>query len=61
LHLRYDDELALLAKGVTVLQGMIDRLMNFDTCYGMKKNVDKTQVMRLPRIKPLAPEFSFKF
>jgi hypothetical protein len=40
--LRYDEEFILLAKGETALQGMIDRLINIGTCYGMEKNSDKT-------------------
>jgi hypothetical protein len=47
--LRCGDDFVLLAKEKAVLQGMIDRLMNIDTCYGMETNVDNTKVMRFPR------------
>ena len=36
--------LLLPVKGETVLQGMIDRLINIGTCYGMEKNLDKTTI-----------------
>jgi hypothetical protein len=42
--LRYGEDFVLLAKGETVLQGMFDRLIDIDTCYGMEKNVDKTTI-----------------
>jgi hypothetical protein len=32
----------MLAKGETVLQGMIDRLIDIGACYGLEKNSDKT-------------------
>jgi hypothetical protein len=33
-------------KEETVLQGMIDRLIEIGRCYGMEMNVEKTKVMR---------------
>jgi len=34
----------LLATGETVLQGMIEKLTDIGTCYGMEKNVDRTTI-----------------
>ena len=33
----------------TVLQGMIDKLIEIGSCYGMEMNVEKTKVMRISR------------
>jgi hypothetical protein len=38
---KYADDLVLLAKEETVLQGMIDRLIG--RCYGMEINVGQTK------------------
>ena len=38
-----------MAKEETVLQGMIDKLIEFGRCYGMEMNVEKTKVMRILR------------
>jgi hypothetical protein len=46
---QYADDLVLLAKEETVLQGMIDRLNGIGRCYGMEMNVEKTEVMRMSR------------
>jgi hypothetical protein len=46
---KYADQLVLLAKEETVLQGMVDRLIEIGTRYGMEMNVDKTTVMRISR------------
>jgi len=46
---KYADELVLMAKGETVLQGMIDKLIEIGRCYGMEINVEKTKVMRISR------------
>jgi hypothetical protein len=46
---KYADELVLLAKEETVLQGMIDKLIEIRRCYGMKMNVTNTKVMRTSR------------
>jgi hypothetical protein len=46
---KYADELVLLAKEETVLQGMTDRLIKIGRGYGMEKNVEKTMVMRISR------------
>jgi hypothetical protein len=43
---KYADDLVLLAKEETVLQGMIDRLIEIGRRYGMEINVEKTKVMR---------------
>jgi hypothetical protein len=39
------DDLVLMAKEETVLQGMIDKLIDIGRCYGMEMNVEKTKVM----------------
>jgi len=44
---KYADELVLMAKEETVLQGMIDKLIEIGRCYGMEMNVGKTKVMRI--------------
>jgi hypothetical protein len=46
---KYADDLVLLAKEETVLQGMIDKLNGTGRCYGMEMNVEKTKVMRITR------------
>jgi hypothetical protein len=43
---KYADDLVLLAKEETVLQGIIDRLIETGRCYEMEMNVEKTKVMR---------------
>jgi hypothetical protein len=40
---KYADDLVLLAKEETVLQEMIDRLIEVGKCYGMEMNVEKTK------------------
>ena len=40
-HLRYGEYFVLIAKGVTVLQGKIERLTDIDICSGLEMNVDK--------------------
>jgi len=37
--------LVLMAKEETVQQGMIDKLIEIGSCYGMEMNVEKTKVM----------------
>ena len=44
---KYADELVLMAKEKTVLQGMIDKLIETGRYYGMEMNVEKTKVMRI--------------
>ena len=39
----------LMAKEETVLQGMIDKLIEIGSFYGMEMNVEKTKVMRISR------------
>jgi hypothetical protein len=46
---KYADVLVLLAKEGTVLQSMIDRLIEIGRRYGMEMNVEKTKVMRISR------------
>jgi hypothetical protein len=46
---KYANHLVLLAKGKTVLQGMIDRLLGTGRYYGMEMNVEKTRVMSISR------------
>jgi hypothetical protein len=41
------DDLVLMAKEETVLQGMICKLIEIGGCYGMEMNVDKTEGMRV--------------
>jgi predicted nucleotidyltransferase len=40
---KYADDIVLLAKEETVLQGMTDRLIDIGRCYGMEMNVVKTR------------------
>jgi hypothetical protein len=47
--LQYADDLVLMAKEETVLQGMINKLIEIGRCYGMEMNVEKTKVMRISR------------
>ena len=46
---KYTDDLALMSKEETVLQSMIDKLIEIGRCYGMEMNVEKTKVMRISR------------
>jgi hypothetical protein len=46
---KYADDLVLMAKEQTVLQGMTDKLIEIGRCYGMEMNVEKTKVMRISR------------
>jgi len=39
----------LLAKEETVLQGMIERVIEIGRCYGMERSVGKAKVMRISR------------
>ena len=47
--MKYADDLVLMAKEETVLQGMIEKLTEIGRCYGMEMNVEKTKVMRISR------------
>jgi len=38
---KYTDELVLMAKEETVLQGIIDKLIEIGRCYCMEMNVEK--------------------
>jgi len=44
---KYADDLVLMAKEETVLQGVTDKLIVTGKCYGMEINVEKTKVMRI--------------
>jgi len=46
---KYADELLLMAKEETVLQGMINKLTETGSCYGLEMNVEKTKVVRISR------------
>jgi hypothetical protein len=46
---KYADDLVLMAKEETVLQGMINRIIAIGRCNGMEMNVEKTKVMRISR------------
>jgi len=43
------DDLVLLAKEETVLQGLMERLTKIGRCCGMEMNVEKTKMMRISR------------
>ena len=47
---KYAVDLVLMGKEETVLQGMIDKLIEIGSCYGMEMNVEKTKVMRISRL-----------
>ena len=40
---KYADDLVLMTKEETVLQGMIDKLTEFGRCHGMEMNVEKNK------------------
>ena len=46
---KYADYFVLIANEETVPQGMIDKLIEIGSCYGMEMNVKKTKVMRISR------------
>jgi len=46
---KYANDLVLMAKEETVLQGMTDNLIEIGSCYGMEMNEEKTKVMRISR------------
>jgi len=46
---KYADDLVLMAKEETVLQGMIDKLIEIGRCCGTEMNMGKTKVMRISR------------
>jgi hypothetical protein len=46
---KYTDDLELVTKEETVLQGVIDRLTKTERCYGMEMNVEKDKVMRISK------------
>ena len=46
---KYADDLVLMSKEYTVLQGTIDKLIEIGRYFGMEMNVEKTKVMRISR------------
>ena len=42
----YTENLVLLAKGETMLQGMVVTLTEIGRCYGVEMNVENTKVMK---------------
>ena len=46
---KYADDLVLIAKEETVLKGMIDKLIEIGSCYGMEMNAEKTKLRRISR------------
>ena len=40
---KYADDLVLMAKEETVLQGLINKLIEIGRCYGMEMNVEKNK------------------
>ena len=47
--MKYADDLVIMAKEETVLQVMMDKLIEIGSCYGMEMNVEETKVMRISR------------
>jgi hypothetical protein len=45
--MRYADDLGLLAKEETILQSMIDKLIEVGRGYGIEINVEKTKTMKI--------------
>jgi hypothetical protein len=43
---KYTDDLVLMARKETVLQGMIDKLIEFGRYDGMEMNAENTKVVR---------------
>ena len=46
---KYADDLVLMAKEETVLQGIIDKLIEIGSCYGMEMDLEETKVMKISR------------
>ena len=46
---RFADSMAIIAKSQEEQQDMVNRLVDIGRKYGMKINVDKSQVMRVSR------------
>jgi len=46
---KYANDLVLMAKEKTVLQGMIDRVNEIGKCYEMDMNVEKPKIMRISK------------
>jgi len=46
---QYADDLVLMAEKETVLQGMIEKLIEIGRCNGMEINVEKNKIMKISR------------
>jgi hypothetical protein len=46
---KYGDDVALMPKEETALQGMIEKLIKIGICYGMELKVNETEVLRISR------------
>jgi len=46
---KYADDIVLLAKKETMLQGIIDRLTGSGSCHGLEMNVYETKIKRISR------------
>jgi hypothetical protein len=46
---KYTYDVVPLAKKETVLQGIIDRIIEIGRCYGMEMNVEKVKAMSISR------------
>jgi hypothetical protein len=46
---KYADDLVVLSEEEPVLQGMLERLIEFGRCNGIKTNVERTKALRISR------------
>ena len=58
--MKYADDIVLLVKEQTVLQGMIGRLTEIWRCYGIEMNVEKAMVIRTSRQQPPPAQIMIK-
>ena len=56
---RFADDTAIIVKTQEELQGMVIRLVDAGRKYGMEINIDKSQVMRVPRRSSFVAKFLF--
>ena len=47
--MNYADNLVLLSEEQAMLQGMTERLIDGEICFGMEMNLEKKKVMRISR------------
>ena len=47
--MKYADDFVLLVKEETMQRGMIDRVTEIGSCYGMEMDVGESKVMRISR------------